>query len=659
LHAGEVSQLTPVFPSWDRVIEELRQATLQQKQALAAIPLEEQQLAAQSARKHTASTYAASTEADKSDLQASDLEDADSQSASAMGVDDDEDFAEDELVDDGTVSAHSTYDGTATASMLNDADIIDEADVYDLDLEDDTASAASGQGQPVKHSQPKAQAEAPQQKQKQEQKQALHQKSSVMLQATSPMSAAGSAELSDEAANEPADVDESDSSSQVQTMQLPFSQPGKAPQQRVSKAAAPSKSPADSAAGSDEAVGADVEAEDKAEGMVQAPPQQQQEVADADMASDIRAADNAEPSEAAAGSEPEVVVVEASVPQAQPPTAQQPQQQQQQQPAKLPKGAFPAAYLARPSATISTAAASPMRASLQGLSVISDTDSFRALPQLPVLRGIVGNAAGQAALQDGSSSSSSSGPASGAQGSKAKEGPRVRLLQPSNLLKLNSPAPQQQQQQGSDAAVSAPTADETTKADESDRKLEGHKIMPREPLHISPPPSLTSLTAIDIDHALLQIPSSFMGISHEWNHVEDLNAAPGYKAALRLLGSYGTGPFIVRVGGGSTDSTKEVLSPNVYKALRQMYKEAGVRYILGLNFEDADMKLTQAQVKRAKANMPEGSLVTFELGNEVSLQRSIGFSNSAWTTSVWCCRQTVWGCAIHAALPASAGKGAT
>lgn len=50
----------------------------------------------------------------------------------------------------------------------------------------------------------------------------------------------------------------------------------------------------------------------------------------------------------------------------------------------------------------------------------------------------------------------------------------------------------------------------------------------------------------------------------------------------------------------------------------QVYKETGARYILGLNFEDVNLKLTQAQIKRAKANLPEDSVVTFELGNEVS-----------------------------------------
>jgi hypothetical protein len=140
----------------------------------------------------------------------------------------------------------------------------------------------------------------------------------------------------------------------------------------------------------------------------------------------------------------------------------------------------------------------------------------------------------------------------------------------------SQPQTQQQQQQGvksakhPDAALPVPTAEEARKADEADQQLAGQKILPREPLHISPPPSISSVTSIELDHALLQIPSSFMGISHEWNHVADMNAAPGYKAALRLLSSYGTGPFIVRVGGGSTDNTKEVLGHNVYNALRQV-----------------------------------------------------------------------------------------
>lgn len=96
-----------------------------------------------------------------------------------------------------------------------------------------------------------------------------------------------------------------------------------------------------------------------------------------------------------------------------------------------------------------------------------------------------------------------------------------------------------------------------------------------------------------------------------------LTTLPGYKAAIKLLSSYGTGPFGVRVGGGSTDSTKEVLPYTVYKALRQLYQEAGVRFILGLNFEDVNLKLTQAQMLRAQKSLPDDAVVTFELGNEV------------------------------------------
>jgi hypothetical protein len=294
----------------------------------------------------------------------------------------------------------------------------------------------------------------------------------------------------------------------------------------------------------------------------------------------------------------------------------------------------------------------------------SQQAALQAFPQIPFKIGGVPHASskqlwGAGTIQPGldSSSSSTNVPSSsqdhaGKDNAKAsvpdansdgaqekKQGPRLKLLPVDKLLGLTEqPAQQRQQQQKQqkqqpqegkpprrprtrrDArpALQTPTAEENKKTEESDQKLAAPKILPREPLHISPPPAAIAVTAVDTSRALLQVPSSFMGISHEWNHVEAMNTAPGYKAALKLLSSYGTGPFIIRVGGGSTDSTKELLSYGTYSALREVYRETGARFILGLNFADADLRLTQAQVLRAQRNLPENALVAFELGNEVS-----------------------------------------
>lgn len=126
------------------------------------------------------------------------------------------------------------------------------------------------------------------------------------------------------------------------------------------------------------------------------------------------------------------------------------------------------------------------------------------------------------------------------------------------------------------------------------------------------------VTDVSLDQLLLQVPQSFMGISHEWRHVESINNIPGYKDMLRLLSSYGSGPFIIRVGGGSTDRQDTVPSAAVFDALRQVHEETGVKYILGLNFQKGDVELARAQWEAAKQHLPAEALLTFEIGNEVS-----------------------------------------
>jgi len=204
--------------------------------------------------------------------------------------------------------------------------------------------------------------------------------------------------------------------------------------------------------------------------------------------------------------------------------------------------------------------------------------------------------------------------------------PEEQQQQPDEQRQQQQPKPWQEQlkarskQHSKQQPAPSPTTQEARSAEEADKKLAGQKILPREPLHISPPPRTTSVAVIDTARHLLQIPSSFLGISHEWTRVEDINTAPGYKAALELLSNYSTGPFIIRVGGGSTDSTKDLLPQGVYKAMYQVHKETGASFILGLNFEDTNQQLTQGQWQRAQRGLPEGALVAFELGNEVRLQ---------------------------------------
>jgi hypothetical protein len=137
------------------------------------------------------------------------------------------------------------------------------------------------------------------------------------------------------------------------------------------------------------------------------------------------------------------------------------------------------------------------------------------------------------------------------------------------------------------------------------------------PLYISPPASFESLIEVNLDQPLLQIPQSFLGISHEWTHVEEINNIPGYKDIIRLLTSYGSGPFNIRIGGGSTDKQAYVFPQYVYDALRQVHEETGTQYIMSVNLEKGDYELSRAQLKMIKDSLPAEAVVATEIGNEV------------------------------------------
>lgn len=113
------------------------------------------------------------------------------------------------------------------------------------------------------------------------------------------------------------------------------------------------------------------------------------------------------------------------------------------------------------------------------------------------------------------------------------------------------------------------------------------------------------------------IAQSFMGLSHEWPYIEEMYDIPQYVDIIKLLQSYGSGPLSLRIGGGSTDMQKTVPGPAVWDALSKLHKATGMTYILGLNFYNQDVTLAKNQMDAAKKGLPEGSIQSFEIGNEV------------------------------------------
>lgn len=187
--------------------------------------------------------------------------------------------------------------------------------------------------------------------------------------------------------------------------------------------------------------------------------------------------------------------------------------------------------------------------------------------------------------------------------------------------------------------------------------------------------------ALDPSVAGASIPSSFLGISHEWTNVEELNHGGSYLRLLKDLTAYGSGPLVVRVGGGSTDKLTTVPPESTFQALRELHEStgetcscnsatghrllcnpskhtvlgcsrharqwqlllpqsvpllvpgncptltllttlltlhnAGMRFIFGLNFFKLNVSLAVEQMDAILAHLPRAAILAFEVGNEV------------------------------------------
>lgn len=58
-------------------------------------------------------------------------------------------------------------------------------------------------------------------------------------------------------------------------------------------------------------------------------------------------------------------------------------------------------------------------------------------------------------------------------------------------------------------------------------------------------------------------------------HAPQVVAAPGYMDFFKVLNSYNTGPYVLRIGGTSTDNQDFVPGRSVWDALRRVHQEAG------------------------------------------------------------------------------------
>ncbi len=138
--------------------------------------------------------------------------------------------------------------------------------------------------------------------------------------------------------------------------------------------------------------------------------------------------------------------------------------------------------------------------------------------------------------------------------------------------------------------------------------------------------------AIDPKARTTPIPESFLGLSTEyWTLPVDERHFSLYRRVISLLHVPGDGPFVLRVGGDSSDRT--LYDPEVLRFPRWVFEltheyvartaravhELGLRVILDLNLITATPQRAAAWADEAQRVMPAGSIIGYEIGNEPDL----------------------------------------
>lgn len=151
-------------------------------------------------------------------------------------------------------------------------------------------------------------------------------------------------------------------------------------------------------------------------------------------------------------------------------------------------------------------------------------------------------------------------------------------------------------------------------------------------IHSGPPQAVVTLGARSVP---LSVPRSFLGLSTEYWTV------PIWARHLSLLGHVlasitPNGPMVLRIGGSSADQTFFATGREppewVFETsrawlaqVRRIVTRFGVRVILDLNMVTATPQIAVRWARAARAALPTGSVIGFEIGNEADI-----YSHTAW-----------------------------
>ena len=154
-------------------------------------------------------------------------------------------------------------------------------------------------------------------------------------------------------------------------------------------------------------------------------------------------------------------------------------------------------------------------------------------------------------------------------------------------------------------------------------------------------PAQVSLTVSPTAH-LMRIPRSYLGFSTEyWTLPTDELHVALYRRMLNLIHVPGDGPTILRIGGDSSDHTfydpdlrrlphwAFELTPDFVERTARIVNKLHLRVIIDLNLITGTPLEAGAWAHAAVTDMPKGSVLGFEIGNEPDL-----YDRSLWLVNL-------------------------
>lgn len=155
-----------------------------------------------------------------------------------------------------------------------------------------------------------------------------------------------------------------------------------------------------------------------------------------------------------------------------------------------------------------------------------------------------------------------------------------------------------------------------------------------------------------------QIPSTFMGFSHEWGTAQKIMGSSStavdeaYRQLLKNLMFYGADTIHVRIGGNSTDSSGEPDATTVQPFV-ELANTLGVNFTLGVNLGSNNVQLAVDQARFYAQQMPPAYLGAIEIGNEPDTYAANGYRPSGYSYNDYLADFDEWKVNILPVIPSS------